>query len=100
MQGTLEGEVHDHGGDMVQEQGEVEQVKGSGTQEADAEIEVPGAQDFQEAEDDEEYEQVKEAVAKLQLSDAEYRSRIERAWHRSLLQVHKNLIVVQDLYLD
>jgi hypothetical protein len=61
---------------------------------------VPGAQDFQEAEDDEEYEQVKEAVTKLQLSDAEYRSRIERAWHRSLLQVHKNLIVVQDLYLD
>jgi len=100
VQGTLEGEVHDHGGDMVQEQGEVEQVKGSGTQEADAEIEVPGAQDFQEAEDDEEYEQVKEAVTKLQLSDAEYRSRIERAWHRSLLQVHKNLIVVQDLYLD
>jgi uncharacterized protein (DUF1330 family) len=98
---TLEGEVHDHGGDTVQEQGEVEQVKGSGTQEADAEqIEVPDAQDFQEVEDDEEYEKVKEAVTKLQLSDAEYRSRIERAWHRSLLQVHKNLIVVQDLYLD
>jgi hypothetical protein len=92
VQETPEGEVHDHGEDTVQEEGEVEQLRRSGTQEADAEqIEVPGAQDFQEAEDEEEYEQVKEAVKKLQLSDAEYRSRIQRAWHRSLLQVHNNL---------
>ena len=65
------------------QQGQAEQ--GSGVQMQATE--VTRAPEYVEAEDAEEYEQVREAVKKLQVSDEEQRARIERAWLRSLLQV-------------